>query len=231
MIRNLKVLFAAAMALAALGAVASSAQAADEFHCEITNCRLTTLTDGTGKTAHHVFEVHSLDTKENVSFTCESLRGEAFSAVQTPADVTLTFPAPTAAYDGCLINGSAGIEVHMNGCEYTFTASGGTTDVANVHVLCPVGKVIEVKIPAIGCTFSIAAQTPGNGIGYKSEGLGKERVVTVTANVHGIVVTRSAGCESLIKATTLEGTYTTGNTIVTGESNDGLKTMAGLWYE
>lgn len=47
MIRNLKVLLAAAMALAAFGAFsASSAQAVEtEFHCEVAPCSFTLKTD------------------------------------------------------------------------------------------------------------------------------------------------------------------------------------------
>ena len=57
MIRNLKILIAAAMALAAFGATsATSAHAADEFHCAISPCTLTLQPDGAAgsTTAHHV---------------------------------------------------------------------------------------------------------------------------------------------------------------------------------
>jgi hypothetical protein len=231
MIRNLKILIAAAMTLTAFGAVsASGAQAAEElFHCSVAPCRFRALPDGTGKTAHHVFEVHSLDTKENVSFTCNTLSGHGTAKNKTEEDVTLT----EIKYNTCSVNGSPGVTVDMNGCEYTFTSKGGgVNDGANVHVLCPVGKKIEVTVPG-GCTFSIAAQTPtGNGIGYHNEGVTPARTITVTANVHGIVTTASAGCSALINPNqTLEGTYTTGNTHVTGETDDGLDVMADAWFE
>ena len=77
MIRNLRVLFAAALALTALGAITASAHAADEFHCSVSICgiRGKLSTDGTGAEAHHVFIVENAAKTESVSFTCESLRG------------------------------------------------------------------------------------------------------------------------------------------------------------
>ncbi len=75
MIRNLKALLVAALALTALGAIATSAHAADEFHCSVTPCRGTLATDGGAKNAHHVFIVENEATSKSVSFTCESLRG------------------------------------------------------------------------------------------------------------------------------------------------------------
>jgi hypothetical protein len=226
MTRNLKILFAAVMALMALAPVASSAQAADEFHCSVEPCRITLLTDGTGKTTHQVFIVESKTTTEAVSFTCESIRGEGVAPSKTA-----TAGALTVSFDNCNVNGTPGVIVHMNGCEYTLTAAGGTTDQANAHLLCPVGKQVEVRVPpGGGCIFFFGAQTPGNGVGYKNEGVTPNRVVTVTGNVHGIVVTASAGCAGLINPNqTLEGTYTTGNTLVTGETEAGV--MADAWYE
>ncbi len=67
MIRNLKVLFAAALAPTALGAIAASAQGADEFHCSVEPCRGTLKPDGTGKTAHQVFVVENEAKTESVS--------------------------------------------------------------------------------------------------------------------------------------------------------------------
>src|ERR1700755_415095 len=150
MIRNLKVLFAAALALAAIGAIAASAQAKDECHCSLACalCRGKLSTDGTGTAAHHVFIVENAAKTESVSFTCESLRGEAEFISAT--DVSLGWKKGTTdreAYDNCTVNGSAGVVVHMNSCKYTFTndarneagetvEGAGTVDAAEVHVLC-----------------------------------------------------------------------------------------------
>ena len=256
MIRNLKILFAAALALTALGAIAASAQAADEFHCSVTPCRLTLKTDGTGATAHHVFIVENLTTTESVSFTCESLRGEAEFSGNTTKEIRLAWPNTVSkpnndreAYDNCKVNGSVGVIVHMRSCEYRFTAgatgnaAAGRSDEAEVHVICEtVGDTIEITIPNSTCVFTIHPQTlggggtgvngfPKGGIGYHTEGVAPNREVTVTANVHEITVTKDGDCSALFPGNpaTLIGTYTTGNTLVTGETTAGV--MAEAWFE
>ena len=61
MIRNLKVLVAAAMALAAFGVFSASGAQAAEFHCSTEPCTGTLKPDETAgtKTSHHVFIVHN----------------------------------------------------------------------------------------------------------------------------------------------------------------------------
>jgi len=243
MIRNLKVLLAAALALTAFGAIAASAHAADEFHCSaasITECRGNVKADGTGTTAHHVFIVENAAKTESVSFTCTSLGGTAEFISAT--DVSLTWSTATGedrtAYKECKVNGSPGVVVHMNGCTYTFTGgAGGTTEpgTAQVHILCPTGQVIEVTLPSPStCVFRIAAQTL-DGIGYHNIGSGATREVTVTATVNGtgerrIAVTTGGNCEAFIKpGQELTGTYTTGNTIVTAQTAAGA--MLEGWFE
>jgi hypothetical protein len=236
MIRNLKVLLAAALALAAFGAITASAHAADEFRCTVAPCRGKLSTDGTLKTAHHVFIVEN-GTGGSVSFTCESLRGTAEFVSGT--DVSLSWSrvanGDREAYDNCEVSGSPGVIVHMNDCKYTFTrgsttdAAAGTKDEAEVHVECPVGETIEITMPPPStCVFRIGAQTLGGsntkgGIGYHTEGT----EVTVTANVKGIQVTTNGNCSAFITGT-LEGTYTTGNTLVTGEKEDGTMATASF---
>jgi hypothetical protein len=226
MIRNLKVLFAAAMALTAFGAIAANAHAAEEFHCSVEPCRARTTTDGTGATAHHVFIVENAAKTESVSFTCESFRGEARTAVKNTTELTFAWPNTTLrpnhdreAYDNCKVNGSPGVEVHMNTCEYKFKSAGGSTGTAHVSVVCPGTAKIEIRIPT-GGIFTIGSQEL-NGIGYHTIGTSPNRETTVTANVTNIVTTcdgTKATC-LIDPAQTLTGTYTTGNTIVTAEED------------
>jgi hypothetical protein len=218
MIRNLKVLLAAAMALAAIGAVSAGAAQAAEFHCSVANCRFTALPDGSGTTAHHVFIVENSTKSESVSFTCNELRGEGTSVPTTTSEVTLE----AIKYETCKVNGTPGVVVDMNGCDYLFKAAGTVT------IKCPEGKKIEVTVPG-GCTFSIAAQGPLSTIGYTTIGTSPTREVTVTANVSPIAVTGNATCNSLINTgQTLTGTYTTGNTKVRGETQAGA--IADAWF-
>jgi len=230
MFRNLKVLLAAALALTAFGAIAASAHAEDEFHCSANPCRGTLSTDGTGKEAHHVFIIENAATTESVSFTCESLRGDLEFAGNVAKEVTLT----SIAYDNCTANGSAGVIVDMNGCDYRFTGAGGRSeDKAEVHVECPEGKQIEITYN--GC---IATVTPlrATGIGYTTKGVSPNREVTATVNhvtipaerIH-LIGTKAQCLISVAEERKLVGTYTTGNTLITGETTAGV--MADAWYE
>jgi hypothetical protein len=216
MIRNLKILVAAAMALVAFGAVGASGAQAAEFHCSVAPCVLTPGLDGTAKNSHHVFIVENEAKTESVSFTCNQITGSAQSSTKTATTVTLK----GISYDTCTVNGSPPVTVDMNGCEYEFTNANG------VNILCPEGKEIEVTVT--NCTFKIAGGQKLGGIGYTTIGTEPNREVTISTNVTGIAVTASNPCAFINPSQKLIGRYTTGNTIVTGETTGGV--MADAWY-
>jgi hypothetical protein len=226
MTRNLKILAMAAFALAAIGVFsATGAQAADEFHCSVSPCKLTAKQDGTGTTAHEVFIIENAAKTESVSFTCHGFTAEAEFSGNTSTQITTS----NIQYSTCTINGSPGATWDMNGCHYKLTASAaGTTDGAETHLECPVGKKMQYTIPEIACTIEIGPQTL-NGVGYHTIGVTPNREITVTVKTTtNIAVTRNAGCASLIKAEALIGTWTTGNYILTGETTGGV--MADAWF-
>lgn len=225
MLRNLKVILAAALALSALGAIAASAHAADEFHCSANPCRGRFTADGTGKTAHQVFIVSNAGGTESLSFTCEKLTGEATVSAAVATEVTAT----NIKYPNCTVNGSSGAVLDMNSCDYLLTGAGGRTDEAELHVECPGTNKIELTVPG-GCVFSIGTQRL-KGIGLHTIGTSPNREVTVTTNVAGIAITANASCVGLINPNqTLIGFFTTGNEIGTGETDPG-EAMADAWYE
>jgi hypothetical protein len=218
MIRNLRILVAAAMALMALGAIgASGARAAEEFHCSVEECRLTPKTDGTPKNAHHVFIVENEAKTESVSFTCESLRGHARAVGKTFTQVTLT----EITYDNCTVNGSTGVTIDMNGCDYLFTAN------TTLDVVCPTEKTIDLTVP--GCTITIHGQTGLPGLNAANVGSVGSREVTVSTNVAVPEITVSNPCVFIKPGQKLLGTYTTGNTLVTGETEGGAR--ADAWFQ
>ncbi len=228
MIRNLKVLLAAAFALTALGAIAASAHAADEFHCSVEPCRGTLKPDGTGKTAHHVFVIENTTGTESVSFTCESLSGEAEIPNKKVTEVT----ASNLKYNNCTANGVAGITVDMNSCTYKFKAAGGTTDEAKVKYECPEGKKIEDTYN--GCVIDITGGFESTGVGYTTIGAVPNRELTVTVKsvdipASNIKVTGTKAQCLINPEQSFTGTYTTGNTLVTGETPAGV--MAEALYE
>jgi Tfp pilus assembly protein PilV len=215
MTRNFKILVAAAMALTAFGAIGVAGAQAVEFHCSVQPCKLTPNLDGTAKNAHHVIIIENQDKTESAQLTCNQITGHANSATTTFSSFTLT----NIAYDTCTINGSPPAVVDMNGCEYEFTASGG------LKILCPVGKQIEITVT--GCTFKIPAQSL-TGAGYATVGSAPNREVTLSIKSSSMVVTASTPCAFIDPAQVIVGTYTTGNTLITGETSGGA--MADHWY-
>jgi hypothetical protein len=224
MTRNLKVLMAAAFALAAFGVLSASAAQAAEFHCATHPCRGTLKPDGAvgSKTAHHVFIINgdtSAGVPSSISSTCNEISGESTSETET----TTSQKFENIKYTGCTFIGQPAT-VSMNGCTYTFTSAGQVT------ITCPGTNKIEIKIET-GCTATIGSQGPLNGISYHTIGAGTTREITAEALVKGITATLDGTpekCGGIATVTSAE--YTTGNTIITGETDPGGVHVA-TWYE
>jgi hypothetical protein len=231
MIRNLKILIAAAMALAALGAISASGAQAAEGHCSVELCKVTIKPDGTpgpnGKTAHQVFLIKN---GGELSITCQELSGEGTSASKT----FKTIQFGNLKYPGCNCSGGA-CEIRMNGCEYHFETPGVAPHDAKVKVVCPAGRVIEIET-ATGCLITVPGQGPLTG-GIKfhdaETGAVKKDIITAESTVGEITLTiaNSVACKA-IPLTPGEGKfgfYTTGNVELTGETSAGVH--ANLWWE
>jgi hypothetical protein len=231
MIRNLKVLLAAAMALAAFGAVAASGASAAEYHCTVEPCRVTLKPDGTGKTAHHVFIVKK--GAASGSFTCNTLDGTGLSATKTTNILTIE----SLNYTECNIVGTP-VTVDMNGCNYVFSATPATVTIA-----CPVGKQIELTIKEkteggvehLRCTVDVAGQGPLTGITYHDAGTTKTELTVgaLVKDITSVTATPPAGGSCIpyvgFNGAADEAEYLTGNTIITGETTAGVH--GGVWYE
>ena len=223
MIRNLKILIVAAMALGAFGVFNAAGAQAAEFHCSVEPCRFTLSTDGTEETAHHVFAIKNAK-GESITLTCESLTGEGTSTPKTAPSLTITNPN----YDKCAsVLGKTTVD--MNGCEFKFSAAGTVT------VVCPTAKRI-VDTASASCRVEVGPQGPLNGIGFHNinKGSGKGDV-TVTVKVPGIVIAGTSAegtCGTFkIGATPLTAEYTTGNTTVTAEKDNELNERVEGWWE
>ncbi len=238
MIRNLKVLLAAAMALAAFGAVsAGAAHAAEEFHCQagVTPCTITASQDGAAGsvTGSQVF-IPKNKAGETASFKCGTVSGGATSATVTTPELTVG-AAGALAYGSCKINGSSEVKVRMNECHYLFTAlNGGTTAGAIVHVLCKTAKHIEIETPEDGCIFEVTPQTL-TGVHYHNIGTKgtSSTETTVEINATGISVeTSHVGTGCIPRAAvgeTLTATYN-GNALATAEKDNTNKEMVEGWW-
>jgi hypothetical protein len=233
MIRNLKILIAAAMALAAIGAISASGAQAAEGHCSVEPCKVTIKPDGTpgptGKTAHHVFVVKS---GGEVSVTCQQLSGEGTS----PTGKTFkTIQFGNLKYQVCNCAGGE-CDIEMNGCEYHFETPGVAPHDAKVKLVCPAGKSIVIKTTPTECLITVGSQGPlTGGIKFHDAETGgvKKDLITAESTVSEINTTihNSAACIALglTPGTGKFGTYTTGNVELTGETNAGVH--ANLWWE
>lgn len=224
MIRNLKVLLAAAMVLGALGAVGSSGAQAAEFHCSVEPCKLKLKPDETAgtKTAHHVFILRN-SIGESISFTCNQLDGTATSSSKTFSTVTVT----GLEYTGCLfVLDASEVKIRTNGCDLTLTALG------KAGVTCPEGKAIEVETKT-GCLVKIGSFEDREGVTFHNLGTSPNRELTVSTLVKGIPVSSSstAGqCGFNPAKTPLTGEVTTGNSIAEAQ-NDSTGAKVDGWWE
>ncbi len=207
-----------------LGSVTQAS--AKEFHCAAEACRFTMLPDGTGKTAHHVIIIDNA-VGESVSVTCSRLTGESvFSYNKTTSSILFG----SLAYDECLVNGSSGVSVNMNGCLYEITALGRIELWA-----CNAGKQMEIVL-STGCVYKIPEQDFAAGsYAFHTIGTSPNQEITMEAFLGGIrnmVVTATgtkAQCLMDISHGPLNGTYTTGNTIFRAELWSGV--FIPSWYE
>jgi hypothetical protein len=215
MIRTLKALLLAAVAVTALGAIWASAVAQahtpPEFHCDVEPCSITGTPDGTGKTAHHVFDVKLLG--QSLPITCNELTFDATQDKKTATTVTAT----GLVYHGCTFL-SAPATVSMNGCHYLLHAS------TEVTVQCPAGK--EITFEAGSCQVHVPAQGPLKYVHYHNIKPGSVEEVTVEPTVTGIHGVATLGCP--VVGTFTEGEYTTGNTIATGEEDKANPAMVNV---
>jgi len=208
MIRNLKVLLAAALCLCSLGAVASASQAA-EFTAPgagAAETELKLLPDGTGKTAHWVFDISAISGSPSISTTCSQIGGTLHSVPSVATSVTLTKPS----FGGtCTDSTGQTATVTNHGCHFTFTASGLLHIISDAGKECKHGKQ-PITIVTPTCTVEIGEQTI-NGIKYHNVG------TTVTVEAINLTnIKYNAKGSSCDFGTTENGVYTTGTAIVEG---------------
>ena len=205
MIRNLKTLGLAVMAMFALTAVAASAAQAIEFHSEIEN---TTVTASTEAGSNSVFDA------AGASISCASATFTGTQATKTSPTVTVT-----PAYSNCTFLGVLNVPVKTNGCQYTFHAN-GEADVTGA-------SCTAITFEATGCKVEVKKQTGLKEVTFTNIGAGATREVTVTPHVIGITYTSSGLCPK--NGTFADGNYTSGKAVTKGESSKGVQ--VGVWVE
>jgi hypothetical protein len=229
MIRNLKILVAAAMALAAFGAISTSGTQAAEFHCSVEPCTITLKPDGMsgplGKTAHFVLVVKQ--GAASVATTCQQVTGDATVATKTFKTITLG----QLVFHAC--NGPTGAPavIRANGCEFHFVSPGIAPHDATMQVKCPGEKSIEIEDPASGCLKTIGTTgVLGGGLKFHDAETGgiPKTEITVETTVNNIPMTIHKLCGPLAPGAAV-GEITTWSYELTGETPPGVH--QSLWWQ
>jgi hypothetical protein len=152
---NHRTLLLALVAVFAISGTVASAATAAEFHAEKAGATLAGENEGEAIFGTETGELKCK--KANYSGTY----GEA----TTVSELEL---APSLSE--CTTFGFA-TTVDMNGCKYKPTAN------QILHLICPMGKLIEITAP--GCTVTWPPQTITAGIVYTNLGMGPNRRITV----------------------------------------------------
>ena len=209
MIRNLKALGLALVAVFAMSAVAASAASATStFTTDSDNTTLTATALG-----NQVF------TAGGSSVSCKEVSIDNTTTGTTATSITAE---PTYSGDCTItVEGSTfEAKVDPEGCAYIFTAATETEKV-DVHIECPLNKVLKVTAFIAGAfreCLDIHEQTPTfSTIEYHNrETADKTMDVEITANVHGITYEKTGLCKGATGNEGNDATYI-GNVTVTGE--------------
>lgn len=157
MIRRIKGLALAVLALTATGAFTASAAQAAEIH--VTQKNPVNITAELGVGHQQTFVIG-----DNIGLptptTCQQANIESTFSGQVGAagQTTGNEFQGTATYTGCKSFG-LNATVNVNGCKYTFTGAGQLANTYRVDVTnCTAGKKIEIIVPGIGCTVTVPEQ-------------------------------------------------------------------------
>ena len=205
MIRNIKALGLAFVAVLAFGALLAPAAPAASFHSEASH----TILDGAMPVAEDDVTTYNAGT-----WKCTSATYSGTTASATNESITV---APT--WSGCTAFGFVSVPIDVNGCTYTFNANGSTT------IDCPPGSAITTT--AFNCHIKVGSQTFASGITYDNAGSGSSRDVTATAKISGLKYTQESksfpGCTN---GTFTNGTHVGSATFVGTNTTGG---QVGIW--
>lgn len=185
MIRNLKALGLALVAVLAMSAVVASAAQAAEFHSETSKTILAGHQVGVNE-----FIIRNAEGKQLAKTTCTTATVSGTIEGLTAASARV-HPIYGEEKETCTVEPIGKATVHTVGCDYILhTAT--SAEMALVDITCETGKSITINA-ALGCTIHVPAQTSLNGVHYENENSGAERSIVVKATVTKIHFT-SEGC-------------------------------------
>lgn len=200
---------------AAIALTAPVARAEPVFHSELPQTTITSTPDGSGKTAHQVFDFSAV-----INFTCPEVSVHGLQTATETDELKLT-----PVYPECSFGGQP-ILVQMRGCVYVFHAN-GEFDIANREGASCSTNPMEVTYIFPSCRFEIGPQSSLKEIKFHNITTASTAEITVEQNISGIKYT-TAGTGCLESGTFSNGRFTTGNLVLTGE---GIGTMANIRWE
>jgi hypothetical protein len=207
MIRNLKALGLALVAVAAFAAFASAAASAAEFHSEGKSTLLTGAQESTNTFTANAGTTH-----------CATA---TFEGTSSSTGTTQTNQNVKPTYSSCKLTAFGGESLNATvdtGCEYNLSANGPVTLECGAS---------SMRVTAPFCTITVNGQTV-NKAEYSNVGTGTTREILVTSKVTGLKYTQSAFCPTG-GGTFENGTYN-GTVKVTGEAGAG-GSHVGVWWE
>ncbi|HMJ72166.1 MAG TPA: hypothetical protein VK471_02250 [Solirubrobacterales bacterium] len=213
MIRNLKALGLALLAIFATSAVAASAASANpQFFSEMED---TTLTGSQGLAMANILTTDLGELKCNVA---------RFDGTMEPAETTTLTLKPT--YEECKQAGENAV-VTLHGCSYLFHLGENTeTFEAKMDIECPDGEKIVIDTPE--CATTIPPQAGLGEVKFTNEGAAATRAIVADLKIGGIdYVEHGAGCPNET-VTTNNGTYTG---LITVKGENAAEEHVGIWVE
>jgi hypothetical protein len=218
MMRNLKVLGLALVAMFAMSAVAASMASADDLTSESSPVTLTGAQE-----ENDVFTT----TAGNTSCKEVKYKSAPTATPTTTVSVTPEYPEKTAGgLQNCTALGFPA-KVDTNGCTYLFHIGAGVTT-GTLDIVCAGSNEITVTANNTAtekCIIHVKGQTGLGPITYTNVGSGTTRELTVSAKITNLSYshTRPAGEPGLGACTTGSGTTGSynGKAIVTGENASG----------
>ena len=215
MTRNLKALGLALVAALAMSAVAASGASATPFHFGSDHSDHVILA-GTQHAGEDVFTTDAGTVRCNTA---------TYSGTINEADTATNEVSVTPAYSNCKAFGFINVPIHVNGCQYKFTAitKEGSNYEGKVDIVCP-GNPISITAP--GCEVTVGSQNALGSITYTNVGSGTTREVTVDVNISGIHYYQHDTGITCTTGTKTNGLYV-GSGLVTGRNAAG--THVGLF--
>lgn len=210
MIRNLKVLGLALVAVAALTAVSASAASAASFH----SLQEPTTLKGSAVT-NQVF------TTPTGTVTCTNVSLVGDSVTKKTTETVTAHPN----YTGCSAKiGESNVSafVDFTECDYSFPSATNGEGMAEPTINCPAGQAIHIKVTALKANcYTIPGGQTLNGVRYDNTNKGSgSGDIDVVATVTGITAEKAGICGSgTVNNATYEGSVT-----VQGEGTE-------IWYE